>query len=507
MSEASFQKEPQLIPQEKLMKPYLVRPLTADESKDIKTAATDPKQLELTRTLLSKDALKPINLLTIGKRKFFVAASGAVGGTLVMFYEDPITKKLMPRTVIESLSGRSWRSTPGMKGGYSKGTGIHYTQEAKPHKNIIRYIDSSVTNGNIADYGDNIIEDYFQLAMEKGRLASFQPEWYTFDKEIGKYNDNGVLKQFQQYRPGHLRKAEVGDNANLSEKFRNFDFSSPELKAFLPNFENPPVEVDTLKHTYLGEITLETYTASLNGRPVEWVMAYDKEGRVWIERIAFLDIEVNSYAVIPEVIDSGCLTNKPFEYEEQVSALKEGEESIDREDVGYSDITPLLDNLLPIQQFRKARHIAPYRTPGAIALMTVENAKNFAELKIAIAKKGRVVDYDANNIYLSRDTIALLDKASGFQIELDKLPKIEGLTAAVKRARENELKMIAKAVDFDQLYKSLDEIGGLQGSSEYFVSWELRTIIDKVRRGELSPSYVTGGGNLRDTVWKLMQLF
>lgn len=506
MDEAPFQKEPQLISPEKLRKPYLVRPLTADENKDIKSAAIDPNQLELTRTLLSKDEFQPTNVLTIGERKFLVTAPGVTGGCLIMFYEDPSAKKLMPRVIVQSDSGATWRSTPGMRGGYSKGTGIHYTQEAKPHKNIIRYIDQFTSNGNIGNYGTNIVENYFQLATEKGKLASSQPQWYTFDKEIGKYDDNGALKQFQKYRPGHLSKAEVGNNANLSEQFRNFDFSSPELKTFLPNFEKPPVEIDTLKHTYLGEITLETYTASLNGRPVEWVMAYDKEGRVWIERIAFLDIEVNSYGVMPEVIDSGCLTNKPFEYREQVSALKEGEESIDREDVGYSDITPLLDNLVPIQQFRKARHIAPYRTPGAIALMTIENAKNFTELKIAIAKKGRVVNYDENNIYLPRDTIALLDKASGFQIKLEELPKIEGLIAAVKRARENELKMIAKAVDFDQLYESLDEIGGLRGSSEYFTSWELRTIIDKVRRGELSPSYVTGGGNLRDTVWKLMQL-
>lgn len=346
---------------ERLLKPYLVRPLTPEENSKIQQAATDPKQFELTRTLLSKDEFKPTNLLTIGKKEFLVGK--VIGGTydgqftpgfLVMFYENPATEILMPRLINASLSDRSWRSTPAVYGSYSKGTGIHYTQETKAHKNISRYIEQSIANGNIANHpSGKAIDDQFT----PGRRGETHAGWYTFDKEIAKYDDKGILKQFQKYRPGHLSSSEVGKDVDLSAEFKNFDFSSRELKAFFPNFGNPPVETDRLAHAFMGEIKLETYTAKLNGRPIEWVMAYDKEGRVWIERIAFLDKEVNSYGVMPEVIDSGCLTSKPFEYPKQASALKEGGEIINDKAVGYADITPLLNNLLPIQQFRKARGI------------------------------------------------------------------------------------------------------------------------------------------------------
>lgn len=238
----------------------------------------------------------------------------------------------------------------------------------------------NLTNRHEVDgpVGEDPMEEYFSI--KKLREGRDQQELYTFDKEIIRYDDKGVLRQFQKYRAGYLSRQEVGKHTDLSKEFRNFDFSTPELKAFLPNFGNPPVEIDTLAERDYSTnpiglkrdgATLETYLAQLNGRPIEWVMAYDREGRVWIERIAFLDREVNSYGVMPEVIDSGCLTSKPYDYSEQTSK-KDGDYLGSAND-RVVDITPLLDNLLPIQQFRKSRGIAPYRTPGAFRNMTIEN--------------------------------------------------------------------------------------------------------------------------------------
>lgn len=354
-----------------VQKPHAVRPLNDEERQEIQAAANDPKQFENTRQLLSREEFKPTNLLTIGKRKFFV---GKIinSGYLVMFCEEPSTRKLMPRIIDHSLSNRSWRSSPGMEGNISKGTGIHYTQEAKPHKDIIRYINWALINNYEASHDGDPMEEYFSI----GGWSEAKPAFYTFDKEISKYDDGGALKQFQRYRAGHLSSREVGIGVNLSEEFKNFDFSKPELRAFLPNFTNPPTQTNMLaeidyepRHIGLkrGSVTLESYPAQLNGRPIEWVMAHDKMGRVWIERIAFLDKEVNSYGVTPEVIDSGVLTSKPLEYRHQASALKEGEEMIKIKNSGqYVDITPLLDNLLPIRQFRKARGIV--RGNGLVGL-------------------------------------------------------------------------------------------------------------------------------------------
>lgn len=506
MAEGNILRESGLL-SDRLLKPYQVRPLTPEENSEIKQAATDPKQFELTRKLLSKEEFQPTNLLTIGEKKFFVGKIINTG-YLVMFYEDPTTKQLTPRLLYYSESGKGWRSTPGMYGGISKGTGIHYTQETKPHKNILRYIEWALVNGHEARQqglapNEDILENYFFL----GNIGSVsKPGWYTFDKEITRYDDKGVLGQFQKYRAGRLNSKEVGRDTNLSEEFRNFDFSIPELRAFLPNFGNPPAETDFLKS---DGIKLETYTAQLNGRPVEWVMAYDRLGRVWIERIAFLDIEVNSYGVMPEVIDSACLTSKPFEYSEQTSK-KDGDYLIWESDRKV-DITPLLDNLLPIQKFRKARGIAPYRTPGAIGRLTVENARNFDELKIALAKEIRkktMSDWKKiggelglwRNDHLAR----IIDNASIFE-GLDKLPEISGLKDAIERIGREELKSIRQSSNFDELYKTLDYIGGIRGSRDYFPSWELKVIIDQVRSGKLHAEYVTGSMGLRNVVQNLLK--
>ena len=352
-------KEPS-VSSDKLMKPYLVRDISAEDHRVLYEAQTDKEQFELTRSLLS-EGFWPTNVLTIGNKEFFVGPVIGTGnavkpfsaGYLVMFYKDPATRRLMPRLIYHSLSDRSWRSIPGVYGTISKGTGIHYTQETKAHKNISRYIEQSIANANVTHPpSGKAVDDRFTPGIRGG----IQAEWYTFDKEISRYDDKGVLKQFQKYRPGYLSSSDVGKDVNLSEEFRNFDFSTPELKAFVPDFTKAPVEIDILKHAFYGEVILETYTAQLNGRPIEWVMAYDKEGRVWIDRIAFLDREVNSYGVMPEVIDSGCLTNKPFDYNIHVGALRQGEERL-VQDRDYSDITPLLDNLRPVQEYRKARNI------------------------------------------------------------------------------------------------------------------------------------------------------
>ncbi len=436
---------------DEILTPYQVRPLTPEENSKMEETSHDPKQLEVTRQLLSKEEFQPTNLLTIGERKFFV---GKIinRGYLVMFYEDPTTKKLMPRIIDHTSSGKSWRSTPGIHGSISKGIGIHYTQETKPHMNIIRYINWALVNGHEAEHRGDTMETYFSI---KQPGAKNQPEFYTFDKEIARYDDKGVLKQLQKYRAGGLNSGKVGEHTNLSEEFQNFDFSTPELKAFLPNFADLPVATDILAETDYSTnpislkrdaVRLETYPAQLNGRPIEWVMAYDREGRVWIERIVFLDREVNSYGVMPEVIDSGCLTSKPFDYSHQAS--ERNGDYLSWDNGREVDITPLLDNLLPIQQFRKARGIAPYRTPGAVRRMTIENAKNFDELKLALAKvrwKKTMSDWKKSGgdlgVWWNDHLAGIVDRASNSE-SLDNFPEIPGLKDAVERIRKSEFRSI-----------------------------------------------------------------
>ena len=123
-----------------------------------------------------------------------------------------------------------------------------------------------------------------------------------------------------------------------------------------------------MTHTLLGEVKVETYTGKLNGKEVNWQIAYDKEGRVWADAINFKDGKISSYGTQTEVIDSGCLTNKPIEYSSQADKIPKGMKKAGfvKTENGtnyYDDITPLLDQMEFVQAFRKARGV--YRTGSA----------------------------------------------------------------------------------------------------------------------------------------------
>ena len=253
--------------------------------------------------------------------------------------------RIVPRILYKSNSDGGWRSTPGYYagGGFSKGRGVSYTQETKPHEAINRYFNEM-----------RYIQDFhLSLLLLKFEISTLDPSVNTFMSEQTIYNDRDALKEIQKYPPGSY--SVVGKGVNFGQTFSQFNFSSQALVGFVPNFNVAPETVETSKHTLLGDITLETYPGVLQGRPVKWVMAYDNQGRTWIDRIYFADTSVNSYGVYSEIINSGALTNKPLEYRNLISQLQPNTDYVDF-NKEYVDITPLLANLLPIRQFLAARN-------------------------------------------------------------------------------------------------------------------------------------------------------
>jgi|WetSurSiteA1Bulk_404760.scaffolds.fasta_scaffold374206_1 hypothetical protein len=65
---------------------------------------------------------------------------------------------------------------------------------------------------------------------------------------------------------------------------------------------------------------------------------------------------------------------------------------------------------------------------------------------------------------------------------------------------EEKEKIIGEAKDLDDLYQKLDQIVSLQGSKDVYESSELKSIIERVRNGELDTSYITRTGGLRKKV-------
>jgi len=132
-------------------------------------------------------------------------------------------------------------------------------------------------------------------------------------------------------------------------------------EGFVPNFAGEPAKTWTEEHSLLGPITCRQYTGAYlvekgTGlkRPVQWTVAEDGNGRVWIESISFTDSKINSYGVADEFINSGILTSKPLEYHRQMQKIAIPGYYNSFNDT-YSDVTPALSLLKPIKDYRKAR--------------------------------------------------------------------------------------------------------------------------------------------------------
>ena len=325
----------------------------------------DRSQPQITRDILKdpNKLFKPEAVIKIQGQSFYmgpVINDGSGRLKSIMFVEK--NGAMLPRFLYKSKSDGGWRSCPYTESGhYSKGAGIHYTQETKPLEDIIRHLEAADSQPTVVFNDDSLVEAYFsydKLSKQKTE------ELITYDSEIKKYDDIGFLESVQgdkdtfrnasRYAPGHIFTRRTS-----SEELRNLKYP----KDFIPNFSDTPKKTYQYKHTLLSKqssdnkvqnpITIEVYEGTLNNRDVDWAIAYDTEGRVWVESIRFSESKTNSYGVASEVIDSGIITNKPLEYTEQSFALNNSQMS--RYDDDYNDITPMLENLKPIQEFRQAK--------------------------------------------------------------------------------------------------------------------------------------------------------
>jgi|GEM_PF-2264320 len=361
-----------------------VRNLTNEEISLINRAKTDSNQSELTRELLNHPEYQPTEVLQIGEETLFMfsklikSKSNDSRDLALAFVRKG--DQLIPRIYWKSNSSGGWRATNGIIMGTIFKGNHHYTQESKPVQIILDYLNQKSQSGEYVNSDVDFINEYFNLAhLSPTDLKSWS-------QEISLYPDQGLLANFQKFMPGRYDKVPVN-----AEDFANFTY--PE--GFIPDFKRSPLTTQKSDHTLLGEITLDTYETTWQNRPLRWVMAHDNDGRVWIDRIFFADSPITSYGVYSEVINTGALTNKPLEYRQQITELAKDLSIHFPQDSHYSDITPLLDQLLPIQQYRQAR----WNTLNIVDQRgTIEKA-TLGEYKLIIKrdKSGRILEINNQN--------------------------------------------------------------------------------------------------------------
>ncbi|MDN5275965.1 MAG: hypothetical protein JWN33_614 [Candidatus Saccharibacteria bacterium] len=121
---------------------------------------------------------------------------------------------------------------------------------------------------------------------------------------------------------------------------------------FEPDFQEGPDRRYAIKHTLLGKSGVDVYPVTYRGKSIEWHVAHDQDGRVWLERLKFSTSDVTSYGTDADVILAGALNAKPLDYAE----CTEGTigRDYDNFDELYVDLRKTFDRMPWVRRFRAA---------------------------------------------------------------------------------------------------------------------------------------------------------
>jgi hypothetical protein len=286
------------------------------------------------------------------------------------------------RLVYRSNSNGFWRSTSYVVRGRIE-KGVHYTQDFVLHRELAKLLNSE----DLGQPQEVDLKEYFTYSIKydderflqkyiKRREISIECLFessdkieFSQDKDFKLYvNNAGFGNDMTGPEITHPPYFKPDCSPETRQKFFQ-SLTKEKLANFYPNFSG---KKDTYfrSHTMLskpiaeGSLSLEEnirtdiFHASLNGRIVEWHFSYalgTKEP--WIERIRFADSKITSYGSDKEVIDSGALTLKPFEYSYQMECLTQPLDFRDvPNDTTYKDIRPFLQNFAPIIDYIKYKN-------------------------------------------------------------------------------------------------------------------------------------------------------
>ncbi len=217
----------------------------------------------------------------------------------------------------------------------------------------------------------------FYTEVKEATAAGVQmidPEDLLFDEAT----TDAMLKDFesevQVYGTGYaeldgmLRKVKAGmlSSGDLQAAFQTNEAGIPaaldtyvtslnsklEESGIMPNFESRPKSSTVREHPILGSFTTDVYESQMpNGVVLEWHMAEDTQGRVWVDRIRLEDSTPTAHGTDAQMLYSGILTSKPIDYDNQTNGLSP--EEAQKISGSYTDISGFLAELAPIKQYKQ----------------------------------------------------------------------------------------------------------------------------------------------------------
>jgi hypothetical protein len=277
-------------------------------------------QPELTKELTGVDALAPKTGLMIDNKEFYFTRTFTTGNRkhIIAYVKEADSNKLSPRLFYKSFSDGGWRSTPYIhRGGvYSKGKESKaggYVQETKPVASVGRMLEAIDQHPPVTN------TDHQNLSSLFSKERQSRDGVLDYDEQVTstKLDEQWASELYANYEPGigyikEAKEAREGlENMHLPEGFE-------------PDFNTKPKNVYTVNHSIAGPVTISVYNAEYSGQNMEWHVAEDTEGNVWLDKVAPENSGTTTYGTSTHILRLGALSAKPFEYASQVKGMEWG---------------------------------------------------------------------------------------------------------------------------------------------------------------------------------------
>ncbi len=345
-----------------------LRPRYGEHARELGIDEITQKNTEFGEKLKKSD--DPADKNTGELRTFFPPTSGIEINGTTFFLSDKFSVKnrehcigyteledatIAPRLFYKSNSDGEWRVSPVFyreidvngreRAGYSKGEQLNYgyVRETRLHDDLRLALTSTHQGNTIGPDQLRWVTDHFS-EQSLGKTNTYKSE--VMGTKLSR-KDTPDLFAFE---PG------AGFDSDDDRQARDVlaGIHLPEISK--PNFTKSTNDVRFSQHPVLGLIRTESYPTD-SGHLV-WNMSIDKDGRVWVSGVTSgAAPKLTSYGTDDDVVVVGVYDNKPVEYSSQVSGLEEGRDFKDLPAKGYVDITPLLDNLEIVKEFRSAKQV------------------------------------------------------------------------------------------------------------------------------------------------------
>ena len=240
------------------------------------------------------------------------------------------------------LQNSNWKSiqevSQNLMGNYN-----HYVLGAKSARN---YLDQNSTfYSNVSGLSESMPEfkDLKDLIDRLNRVSSIDPSDKIYLDRLDITVDGKSSKLLlEKYQTAFGKVFELHMKGLFSEK------------SIIPNFDESNRIDSYQKKDSRGRdgITVEEYKVeSPEGDELVWAMAYDTQGRVYIDNIYDPRVGISSYGAPTKITQMGILVYKPEDYADQTMGLPDGYKTVGNN--GYVGISKLWENLEPIQKFKE----------------------------------------------------------------------------------------------------------------------------------------------------------